>query len=100
MACACLSPQWSFHAGAVLSLLQYLPETGAPFREGIDRTTGGGRKRCNCRLSTAAERRAEFPARGSTGRSESRTSATGEKLTGASSCGGFSRLILSWNIRG
>ena len=31
---------------------------------------------------------------------ESRTSATGEKLTGASSCGGFSRLILSWNIRG
>ena len=32
----------------------------------------------------AAERRAGFPARGSTGRLELRTSATGEKLTGAS----------------
>ena len=39
MDCPGLSPQWSFHAGAVLSLLRGLPETGAPFREGIGRTT-------------------------------------------------------------
>ena len=48
---------------------------------------GGGK---TCRIS----------GKGSTGRLELRTSATGEKRTGASSCGGFSRLILSWNIRG
>ena len=48
MDCACLSPQWSFHAGAVLSLLQYPTNDGVAFREGIDRTTGGGRNRCNC----------------------------------------------------
>ena len=99
MACACLSPQWSFHAGAVLSLLQYPTNDGVAFREGIDRTTGGGRKR----VAGCQRRRKDVPnfrARGSTGRSELRTSATGEKLTGASSYGGFSRLILSWNIRG
>ena len=47
---------------------------------------GGGK---TCRIS----------GKGITGRLESRTSATGERPTGASSCGGFYRLILSWNIR-
>ena len=50
-------------------------------------------------VRTVAGGRAGFPGRRFTGRSESRTSATGETLERRLSCGGFSRLILSWNIR-
>ena len=44
-------------------------------------------------------KRAAYRARRSTGRSESRTSATGERPANRLSCGGFCRWILCWNIR-
>ena len=48
----------------------------------------------------AAGGRVGFPGRRSIGRSESRTSATGERPELRSLCGGFSRLILSWEHQG
>ena len=56
--------------------------------------------RASGRLSTAAGSHAGYQASRFTGRLESRISVTGEKRECRSSCGGFSRLILSWNIRG
>ena len=61
-------------------------------KEAVSRASG--------RLSTAAGSHAGYRASGSTGLWKLKTSGTGGKLLFPFSCGGFSRLILSWNIRG
>ena len=60
-------------------------------REAVSRASG--------RLSTAAGSHAGYRASRSTGLWKLKTSGTGGKLLFPFSCGGFSRLILSWNIR-
>ena len=60
----------------------------------------GRRSRASGRLSTEAGSHAGFPSKGIYRALGVENIRHRRKLTGASSCGGFSRLILSWNIRG
>ena len=94
-----LPPQRRFHPDTILSLLRGAPERGPADCADIGYSPGGGRERmAGCQRSREVMpdiEQADLP-----GTRSREHIATGEKRERRSSCGGFSRLILSWNIRG